>query len=69
MIIINHVSIVLTYRCEAWTIRKANEKKLLAPKINFVRRTAHCTALHHKQNQYILEELRIQSITKCIQNY
>jgi hypothetical protein len=41
---------VLIYGSEAWTIRKADEKKLQAAEMKFMRKTAGITHWDHKRN-------------------
>jgi hypothetical protein len=40
---------VLIYGSEAWTIRKADEKRLQAAETKFMRKTAGLTLLEHKE--------------------
>jgi hypothetical protein len=41
---------VLIYGSEAWTIRKADEKRLQAAEMKFTRKTAGLTLWDHKRN-------------------
>jgi hypothetical protein len=50
---------VLIYGSEAWTIRKADEK----------RKTVGLTLWGHKRNEEILKNLKVELIFKFIQNY
>jgi hypothetical protein len=60
---------VLIYGSEAWTIRKADEIRLQVAKIKFMRKTAGLTLLDHKRNEEILRNLKVEPISKFIQNY
>jgi hypothetical protein len=42
---------VLTRGSEAWTIKKADEDRLFASKMKFMRKTACCTLLAYKQKE------------------
>jgi hypothetical protein len=42
---------VLIYGSEAWTIRKADEKRLQAAEIKFMRKTAGLTLWDHKRKK------------------
>jgi aminopeptidase-like protein len=53
---------------EAWTIRGAGEKRLLAPEQKFTR-TVGYIPLHLRQNEDILENLKTGPIIRCIKNY
>jgi hypothetical protein len=44
---------VLIYGSEAWTNRKADEKRLQATEIKFMRKTAGSTLWDHKRNEEI----------------
>jgi hypothetical protein len=53
---------VLIHGSEAWEKKKKKAEKIsLGSKIKSMRSTAGYTLLHHKQNEDILEELKIQS--------
>jgi hypothetical protein len=41
---------ILSYGSEAWTIRRADEKRLISAKMRFLRRTAGYTHWDHKRN-------------------
>jgi hypothetical protein len=58
---------VLIYGSEAWTVRKADEKRLQAAEMNFMRKTAGLTLWDHKRNE-ILKNLKFEPISKFIQN-
>jgi hypothetical protein len=51
------------YGSEAWTIRKADEKRLQAAQMKFMRKTAGLTLWDPKRN------LKVEAIFKFIQNY
>jgi hypothetical protein len=57
------------YGSEAWTIRKADEKRLQAAEMKFMRKTAVFTLLDHKGNEQILKNLKVEPVSKFIQNY
>jgi hypothetical protein len=57
------------YRSEAWTIRKEDEKRLQAAEMKFMRKTAGLTLLDHKRNEDILKNLKIEPVSKFLQNY
>jgi hypothetical protein len=61
--------LLLTYGSEAWTLRKADEKRLQAAKMTFMRKTADFTLLDHKRNEEILRNLKVEPVSKFIQNY
>jgi hypothetical protein len=44
---------VLIYGSEAWTSRKADEKRLQAAEMKFMRKTAGLTLWDHKRNEEI----------------
>jgi hypothetical protein len=44
-------ALTYTYGSKAWTIRKADEKRLQAKEIKFMRKTAGFTLLDHKRNE------------------
>jgi hypothetical protein len=48
---------VLIYGREAWTIRKADEKRLQAGEMKFMRKTAGFTLWDRKRNEEILKNL------------
>jgi hypothetical protein len=60
---------VLTYGSEAWTIRKADEKRLQAAEMKFMRKIAGLTLLVHRRKEDILKNLKVEPISKFIQNY
>jgi hypothetical protein len=60
---------VLIYGSEAWTIRKADEKRLQGAEMKFLRKTAGFTLWDHKRNEEILKNLQVEPIFKFIQNY
>jgi hypothetical protein len=60
---------VLMYGSEAWTIRKADEKRLQAAEMKFLRKTAGLTIWDHKRNEEILKNLKVEPVSKFIQNY
>jgi hypothetical protein len=47
---------VLIYGSETWTIRKADEKRLQAAEMKFMRKTAGFTLWDHKRNEEILKK-------------
>jgi hypothetical protein len=47
---------VLIYGSEAWTIRKADEKRLQAAEMKFMRKTAGFTLWDHKRNEEIFKK-------------
>jgi hypothetical protein len=49
-----HISV---YISEAWTIRNADEKRLRAAEMKFMRKTAGLTLWDHKRNEVILKKL------------
>jgi hypothetical protein len=53
---------LLIYGSEAWTIRKADEKRLQAAEMKFMRKTARFTLWDHKRNEGILKKFRIRTI-------
>jgi hypothetical protein len=59
----------LSYGSEAWTIKKADEKRLQASEMKFMRRTAGYTLFDHKQSEDILKELQIELVITHVQNY
>jgi hypothetical protein len=61
--------LVLSYGSEAWTIRKADEKRLQAAEMKFMGKTAGFTLWDHKRNEEILTNLKVETIFKYIQNY
>jgi hypothetical protein len=61
--------LVLIYGSEAWIIRKADEKRLQAAEMKFMRNSAGLTLWDHKRNEGILKNLKVEPISKCIQNY
>jgi hypothetical protein len=60
---------VLIYGSEAWTNRKADEKRLQAAEMKFMRKTAGLTLWDHKRNEEILKNSKVETIFKFIQNY
>jgi hypothetical protein len=60
---------VLIYGSEAWRIRKADEKRLQAAEMKFMRKTAVLTLWDHKRNEEILKNLKVEPVSKFIQNY
>jgi hypothetical protein len=60
---------VLIYGSEAWTIRKADERSLQAAEMKFMRKTAGFTLWDHKRNEEILKYLKVEPVSKFIQNY
>ncbi|KAJ4430121.1 hypothetical protein ANN_22331 [Periplaneta americana] len=60
---------VLTYGSEAWTIRKADEQRLMTAEMRFMRRTAGCSLLEHRKNVDILQELKMDPIVNFVQQY
>jgi hypothetical protein len=60
---------ILTYGSEARTIRKADEKRLQAAEMKFVRKTTGLTLLDHKRNEEILKNLKVEPVSRFIQNY
>jgi hypothetical protein len=60
---------VLAYGSEAWTIRKADERRLTTDEMTFMRRTAVCSLVEHRMNKYILKELNADPIVCYIQQY
>jgi hypothetical protein len=61
--------LVLIYERLAWPIRKADEKRLQAAEMKFMRKTAGFTLWDHKRNEEILKSLKAEPISKFIQNY
>jgi hypothetical protein len=59
----------LIYGGEAWTIKKTDERKLQAAEMKFMRKTAGRTLWDHKRNEEILKNLKVEPISKFIQNY
>jgi hypothetical protein len=59
---------MLIYGSETWTIRKAGEKSLQVAEMKFMRKTAGFTLWDHKRNE-ILRNLKVEPISKFIQNY
>jgi hypothetical protein len=53
---------VLIYGSEAWTIRKADEKRLQAAEMKFTRKAAGRTLWDHKINEEILKNLKVEPI-------
>jgi hypothetical protein len=60
---------VLSYRSEAWTIRRTDERRLSSAEMRFLRRTAGYTRWDHKRNDDILTELQISQITEFMYQY
>jgi hypothetical protein len=60
---------VLIYGSEAWMIRKGDEKRLQAAEMIFMKKTAGLTLWDHKRNEEILQNLKVEPISKFIQNY
>jgi hypothetical protein len=56
---------VLSYRSEAWTIRRTDDRRLISAEMRFLR-TAGYTHWDHKINEDILTELQISQITEFI---
>jgi hypothetical protein len=50
-------------------IRKADEKRLQAAEMKFMRKTAGFTLWDHKRNEVILKNFKVEPISKFIQNY
>jgi hypothetical protein len=48
---------------------EADEKRLQASEMKFMRRSAGCTLLDHKRREYILKELQIEPVITHVQNY
>jgi hypothetical protein len=57
------------YGSEAWTIRKADERRLTTAEVRFMRRTAGCSLLEHRRNEDILQELNTDPIVCYTQQY
>jgi hypothetical protein len=57
------------YGSEAWTIRKADGKRLQAAEKKFMRKTAGLTLWDYKRNEEILKNLKVELISKFIRNY
>jgi hypothetical protein len=57
------------YGSEARTVRKADEKRLQAAEMKFMRKTADLTLWDHKMNEEVLNNLKVEPIFKFIQNY
>jgi hypothetical protein len=57
---------VLSYGSEAWTVRRADERRLISAEMCFLRRTAGYTRWDHKRNEDILTELQMSQITEYI---
>ncbi|KAJ4431546.1 hypothetical protein ANN_20145 [Periplaneta americana] len=60
---------VLTYGCEAWTLRERDKTRIVANEMKFLRRTAGCTRLHRKRNEDVLQELEISFTLNYIYSY
>jgi hypothetical protein len=60
---------VLSYGSEAWTIKKADEKRLQESEMKFMRRTVGYTHSDQKQSEDILKELQIEPVITHVQNY
>jgi hypothetical protein len=60
---------VLTYGSEAWTIRKADERRVTTAEMRFMRQTAGCSLLELQRNEDILKELNIDPIVCYMQQY
>jgi hypothetical protein len=58
---------VLIYGSEAWTIRKADKKRLQAAEMKFMRKTAGFTLL--ARNKEISKNLKVEPVSKFIHNY
>jgi hypothetical protein len=50
-------------------IRKADERRLQAAEIKFMRKTAGFTLWDHKRNEQVLKSLKVGTNFKFIQNY
>jgi hypothetical protein len=60
---------VLAFGSEAWTIRKADDRRLTTDEMRFMRRTAGYSLVEHRMNKYILKELNADPIVCYIQQY
>jgi hypothetical protein len=60
---------VLSYGSEAWTIRRADERRLISAEMRFLRGTAGYTHWDHKRNEDILTDLQISQITEFVCQY
>jgi hypothetical protein len=58
--------LVPSYKSEAWTIRRTDEKILISAEMRFLRRTAGYTHWNHKINKDNLTELQMSQITEYI---
>jgi hypothetical protein len=54
---------VLSYGSEAWTVRRADERRSISAEMRFLRRTAGYTSWDHRRNEDILTELQLSQIT------
>jgi hypothetical protein len=60
----------LVYGSEAWTLRRADERRLTSAEMRFMRRTvAGYTLLDRKKSEDILKELKIDPIMDFVQEY
>jgi hypothetical protein len=58
---------LLTYGCEAWTIRKQDEERLATAEMKFMRRT--CSLLDIMRNKHILDKMKVTPITEYVNKY
>jgi hypothetical protein len=59
----------LIYGSKIWTLRKQDKTGLTTSEMKFLRKTAGYTLMDHKQNEEIIQELRVAPIINKIQNY
>jgi hypothetical protein len=60
---------LLSYGCEAWIIRRTDERRLISGEMRFLRRNAEYIRWDNKRNEHILTELQISQITEFICQY
>jgi hypothetical protein len=58
----------LIYGSEIWTLRKQGKTRLTTSEMKFLRKTAGCILVDHKQNREIIQELQVALIINKIQN-
>jgi hypothetical protein len=59
----------LVYGSETWTLRRADERRLMSAEMRFIRRTAGYTLLDRKKSEDILQELKVDPIMDFVQEY
>jgi hypothetical protein len=60
---------VLCYGSEAWTIRKSDERRIIACEMKFMRQRTGYTKWDLKRNEEVLKELKVEPILDYIYRY